>query len=44
MLIRKNNKINMPNFFQKYIDNWYHTYLFHMGTKRTEGIISQHYY
>ena len=29
---------------RKYVVNWYHTYLLHMGMELTEATISQHYY
>ena len=41
MLIYKNDKIAVPKILQNYVVNWYHTYLSHPGTERTEGIISQ---
>ena len=44
MLIFKNDKIVVPTIIQKYVVNWYHTYLLHPGTECTEANISQHYY
>ena len=44
MIICKNNKIAAPNILWKYVVNWYHTYLLHLGTERIEATISQHYY
>ena len=34
----------MPKILQKYVVNWYHTYLLNPGKVRTEANISQHYY
>ena len=42
MLICSNDKIVMPTILQKYVVNWYHTYLLHLGTERTEATIIQH--
>ena len=44
MLIYKNDKISVPTIFQKYVVNWYHTYLLHPGTEHIEASISQHCY
>ena len=44
MLIFKNDKIVVQTILQKYIVNWYHTYILHLGTERTEANISQHWY
>ena len=44
MLIFKNDKIVVPTILQKYVVNWYHTYLLHTGTEYTEATIIQHYY
>ena len=44
MIICKNIKVIVPKIIQKYIVDWYHTYLLHLGPKRTEATISQHYY
>ena len=44
MLICKNDKIVVPTILQKYVVNWYHTYLLHPVTERTEATISQKYY
>ena len=44
MLICKNDKNFVPKILQKYVVNWYHTYLLHPGTELTEAIISQQYY
>ena len=42
MLICKNNKIFVPKILQKYVVNWYHTYLLHPGMYCIEATISQH--
>ena len=34
----------MPKILQKYVVNWYHTYLLHPGKVRIEATISHHYY
>ena len=44
MIICKNDKIVVPKILQKYVVNWYHTYLWHSDKELTEAIISQHYY
>ena len=44
MLIYKNDKMVMPKILKHSVVNWYHTYLLHLGTERTEATISQHYY
>ena len=43
-LICKNGKIVIPAALQKYVLNWYHTYLLHPGTDRTERTIAQHFF
>ena len=43
-LICYNGKIVIPCALQKYILNWYHTYLLHPGMTRTEETIRQHFY
>ena len=44
MLIFKSDKIVVPKNIQKYVVYWYHTYLLHLVTERTDASISQHYY
>ena len=34
----------MPTILQKYVVNWFHTYLLRPGTECTEATISQHCY
>ena len=43
MLICKNDKIVVPKILQKYVVNWYHTYLLNPGTYITEATISKQY-
>jgi len=43
-LICYNKKIVIPTALQKYVLNWYHTYLLHPGSTRTEETIKQHFY
>ena len=43
MLICRNDKKCVPNILRKYVVNWYHIYLLHLGTECTEVIIGQHY-
>ena len=43
-LICYNSKIVIPSALQKYVLNWYHTYLLHPGITRTEETIKQHFY
>ena len=38
-LICYNGKIVVPGTLQKYVLNWYHTYLLHPGSTRTEETI-----
>ena len=35
MLISKNDKFSVSDILQKYVINWYHTYLLHTCTERT---------
>ena len=44
MLISKNDKIDALIIIRKYIVNWYHTYLLHLGEDRVEATISHHLY
>ena len=43
-LICKNGKIVIPDALQKYVLNWYHTYLLHLGINRTKSTIAQHFF
>ena len=43
-LICRNDKIVVPKVLQKYVLNWYHTYLLHPGSDRTEATMRQHLY
>ena len=43
MFICKNDKIVVPKILQKYVVNWYHTYLLHTSMEHTEATISQQY-
>ena len=43
-LICKNGKIVIPDALQKYVLNWYHTYLLHPGSDHTERTIAQHFF
>ena len=43
-LITCKGKIVIPSKIQSYVLNWYHTYLLHPGTDRTEAMIRQHLY
>ena len=43
MFICKNDKTVVPTILQKFVVNWYHTYLLHPGKERTEATIRQHY-
>ena len=43
-LICYNSKIVIPKVLQNYVLNWYHTYLLHPGSTRTEETIKQHFY
>ena len=43
-LICYNGKIVIPKILQNYVLNWYHTYLLHPGSTRTEETIKQHFY
>ena len=42
-LICRNNKIVIPKDLQEPMVQWYHKYLSHPGTMRTELTISQHF-
>ena len=39
----KDNIVIQP-ILQSYVVHWYHTYILHPGTDRTEAIIHQHLY
>ena len=41
-LVTHQDKIVIPQKLQKYIINWYHTYLLHPRLDRTEAMIHQH--
>ena len=43
-LICKNGKIVIPAALQKYVLNWYHTYLLHPGTDCTECTTAKHFF
>jgi hypothetical protein len=43
-LICREDKIVIPKVLQKYVLHWYHTYLLHPGSDRTELTIKQHLY
>ena len=43
-LICKNGKIVIPDALQKYVLNWYYTYLLHPGINHTESTIAQHFF
>ena len=43
-LICRNNKIVIPKDLQEPMVQWYHKYLSHPGTTRTELTIAQHFY
>jgi len=43
-LVCYNSKIVIPKVLQNYVLNWYHTYLLHPGSTRTEETIRQHLY
>ena len=42
--ICKNDRIVVPTILKKYVVNWYHKYLLHMGEDFTGANISHNYY
>ena len=43
-LVTYKNKVLIPQKLQKYVVNWYHTYILHPGLDITEAIICRHLY